>query len=85
MQRRAASSLWDRETKPWPHRVAKEVMLSLRGAVSDEAISVFGQRLLRSARNDTLTLCHVVGVLSHSPQLLTGYGGTSCLPMTILF
>jgi hypothetical protein len=59
----------DRETKPWPRRVAKKAILSLRGAVRDEAISVFGQRLLRSARNDTLTLCHAVGVLSHGPKL----------------
>jgi hypothetical protein len=42
--------------------------LSLRGALSDEAISVFGQRLLRSARNDALTLCHAMGGLSHSPK-----------------
>ncbi len=44
--------------------------LSLRGALSDEAISVFRQGLLRCARNDTLSLCHVIGVLSHSPLLL---------------
>ena len=46
-------------------------MLSLRGAVSDEAISVFGQRLLRFTRNDTLTLCHAVRVLSHSLKIGT--------------
>ena len=45
-------------------------MLSLRGAVRDEAISVFGQRLLRSARNDALALCQAVEVLSHSPKTL---------------
>ena len=58
----------DRETKLWTTKGAKELRVSLRGAVSDEAISVFGQRLLRSARNDTLTLDHAVGVLSHSPK-----------------
>jgi len=58
----------DRETKLWTTKGAEETRVSLRGEVSDEAISVFGQRLLRSARNDTLTLCHAVGVLSHSPK-----------------
>ncbi len=58
----------DCETKLWTNNGAEETRLSLRGVVSDEAISVFGQRLLRSARNDTLTLCHAVGVLSHSPK-----------------
>jgi hypothetical protein len=47
---------------------AVEMRLLLRGAVRDEAISVCGQRLLRSARNDPFTLCHPVGVLSHSPK-----------------
>jgi hypothetical protein len=45
--------------------------MSLQRAVSDEAISVFGQRLLRSARNDALTLCPAMGfcpiVLSKIP------------------
>ena len=45
-------------------------MLSLRGAIRDEAISVVGQRLLRSARNDALALCQAVEVLSHSPKAL---------------
>jgi len=58
----------DRETKLWTNKGAEETRVSLRGAVSDEAISVFGQRLLRSARNDTLTLCHAVGGLSYSPK-----------------
>jgi len=58
----------DRETKLWTTKGAKELRLSLRGAVSDEAISVFGHILFRSARNDTLTLDHAVGVLSHSPK-----------------
>jgi hypothetical protein len=44
------------------------MILSLRGAVRDEAIPVFRQRLLRCARNDTWTLCRAVGVLSHSPK-----------------
>ena len=44
-------------------------MLSLQEAVSDEVLSVFGQRLLRSARNDALTLCHAIRVLFHSPKL----------------
>ena len=50
-------------------------MRSLRGVIRDEAISVFGQRVLRGvypdrsrrARNDALALCHAVEVLSHSP------------------
>ena len=41
--------------------------LSLRGALSDDTISVFGQRLRRCARNDTLTFYHAMGVLSYSP------------------
>ena len=45
-----------------------ETGLSLRGALSDEAISGFGQGLLRYARNDTWTLGHTVEVLSHSPK-----------------
>jgi nickel/cobalt exporter len=55
----------DRETKIWTNRGAEETRLSLRGAVRDEAISGFGQRLLRSARNDPLTLCHAVGGGAH--------------------
>jgi hypothetical protein len=47
------------------------MILSVRGAVSDEAISVFGRRWLRSARNDPWTFCHAVGVLSHSPKKVT--------------
>ena len=46
----------NRETKLWMNKEAEEVRLSLRGTVSDEAISVFGQGLLRSARNDPLAL-----------------------------
>ena len=46
----------------------QETRLSLRGVADDEAISIFGQRLLRSARNDNLTCCRVIGVLSHSPR-----------------
>ena len=38
------------------NKEAEEVRLSLRGTVSDEAISVFGQGLLRSVRNDPLAL-----------------------------
>jgi hypothetical protein len=37
----------DSETKPWAKRGAAEVRLSLRGAAGNEAISVFGQSLLR--------------------------------------
>ncbi len=58
----------DRETKPWPHRGATEALLSWRGAVRNEALSVFGQRGLRSTRHDALTLGHARGVLSHSPN-----------------
>ena len=58
----------DHETKLWTNKGTEEPRLSLRGVVSDEAIAVFGQRLLRSARNDTLTLCYAVGILSHSPK-----------------
>src|SRR6185369_9942160 len=58
----------DCETKLWTTKGAEETRLSLRGAVRDEAISVLGQRWLRCARHDTLTLCHVLGVLSHSPK-----------------
>jgi hypothetical protein len=57
----------DRETKLWTNRGAEETRLSLRGAVRDEAISVFGQGLLRSVRHDTLPLCHAVKALSYSP------------------
>jgi hypothetical protein len=60
-----------RETTLWTNTRAMEARLSLRGAVSDGAISGFGQGLLRCARNDTLTLCHAVGVLSHSPKPLS--------------
>src|SRR5262245_19020716 len=59
----------DYETKPWSNIIAKMAMLSLRGVVSDEAILVFGQRLLRCARNDTLPVCHTGGVLSPSPKI----------------
>jgi hypothetical protein len=41
----------DYEIKPW----TREAVLSLRGAAGDEAISAENKRLLRSARNDTLT------------------------------
>src|SRR5260221_3539261 len=44
-------------------------ILSLRGAGSDEAISVFGQRLLRFTRNDSPTLCHAVEQGLISPAL----------------
>ena len=58
----------DRETKSWIQRKTQKAGLSLRGAASDEAISVFGQRLLRYTRNDTETLGHAVEVLSHSTK-----------------
>src|SRR5262245_49904921 len=64
--------LKDRETKLSTNTGAEELGLSLRGAGSDEAISGCGQRWLRSARHDTSTLCHRVGVLSHSPKHLQG-------------
>ena len=41
-----------------------------RTGFSDEAISGFGQGLLRCARNDTWTFGHTVEVLSHSPYRL---------------
>ncbi len=78
--KRNVSKSQDRETKLRPNSGAEETRLSLQGAVRDEAISVCGQRLLRSARNDTLTLCYAVGVLSHSPYL---YFPLSSLPFTL--
>ena len=45
----------------WQISLGRAGGLSLRGAVSDEAISVVGQRLLRCTRNDTLTFCHAWG------------------------
>jgi hypothetical protein len=57
----------------------------VRGAVRDEAISVFGQRLLRSARTDTLTLCPAVGfcpiVLSQA-AIFCGVLVLRCTPST---
>jgi hypothetical protein len=45
----------------------EKMSLSLRGALSDEAISGFGQRLLRCARKDSLDLVPCSRALSHNP------------------